>query len=120
MPETAKLPILASRLRVSIDSLFDLSGLPTVSGIVEHKIAEPTSDYSPLGSDARWLALAWQGLSPTLQRHYRQLIFRDRAIEKMLPYFAITNPDSPNYAHFIASVEKDWDTIKQQLKLDLE
>jgi len=65
------------------------------------------------------VARAWSKLSPLLQKLYRDSIFRDAAVETVLPWLKMLKPSSASYDVFEKSVERDYQVQLKQLKLDL-
>lgn len=82
-------------------------------------IEEPRSTYQVLSEAALDVARAWSKLSPFLQKLYRDSIFRDAAMEAVLPWLKLARPTGASYDAFEKSVERDYQQQLKQLKLDL-
>ncbi len=86
-----------------------------------HAAHEPAVPYSPvLNAAAMDVARAWSKLSPSMQRLYREAMFRDAATENALPFLkTLVRPASTTYDAFEKAVERDYQQHVRQLKLEL-
>ena len=77
------------------------------------------ADYglSPIAIE---IARAWSKLPLVMQTLYRDAIFRDAALEKILGGFKIRRPSQPSYDAFEKSVEASYARHQRQLELKLE
>lgn len=84
-------------------------------------IREPASPYTAGVSIAALdVARAWSKLSPSMQRLYREAIFRDAATENVLPFLkTLVRPTGSSYDAFEKSVERDYHEHMRQLKLEI-
>lgn len=80
---------------------------------------EPRSPYATLSEVALDVARAWSKLSPFFQKLYRDCIFRDAAVESVMPWLKVARPTSASYDIFEKSVERDYQQQLKQLKLDI-
>lgn len=84
-----------------------------------NKVEEPRGRYETLTEAALDVARAWSKLSPFLQKLYRDSIFRDAAMESVMPWLKVARPTTASYDAFEKSVERDYQQQLKQLKLDL-
>lgn len=75
--------------------------------------------YGALSREAHNVALAWLKLSPSKQQLYRDAIFRDAAVETIMPWIRQGRPGQESYERFEQSVERDYHQHLRQLKLKI-
>lgn len=80
---------------------------------------ETADAYSALDGDARDVALAWSLLPDLKKQLYKEAIFRDAALQEVLPGGAVTVPMKSSYFKFVSSVRHSWEKTLRQLKLEL-
>lgn len=86
----------------------------------EPRAREKPAPYESLSPVALDVALAWSRLPLLMQNLYRDAIFRDAAVEKLLGGFKVGRPTSASYDAFEKSVESSYFKFQRQLKLKLE
>lgn len=85
-----------------------------------HKTEEAGAAYG-VSQEALQIGRAWMRLSPHMRQLYRETLFRDAAVEHVLPWLkpTLTKPVSANYDTFEHSIERDYQEHIRQLKLDI-
>ena len=104
----------------SIASLLAITPAELEYGQPKLRAEEQRASYDIVGGAAMEVARAWSKLSPSLQRLYRDSIFRDAATEKVMPWLkTLIRPAGSSYDSFEKSVERDYEQHLKQMKLDL-
>lgn len=86
-----------------------------------HRVEESGEIYAAsLTPGALDVARAWSKLPLTLQNLYRDAIFRDAAVEKILHGFKISKPTTASYDAFEKNVEDSYARHQRQLKLEID
>lgn len=71
-------------------------------------VQQDQASNSSISAEARDIAIAWQNLSPTRQRCFREIIFLEAATITMYPWLGAVDPSKDSYKEFEARVIKDF------------
>jgi hypothetical protein len=59
----------------------------------------------------------WHSLPEERQRMYREMLFMEAAVNKLLPWLRMQPPNGERYLDFEERVQKDFEKFAQQLQL---
>ena len=71
-------------------------------------VQQDQAPYTAISDEAREIAIAWQNLSPTRQKCFREMIFLEAATITMYPWLGAVDPSKDSYKAFEARVIKDF------------
>lgn len=87
----------------------------------QHAVKEASPPYPAMPTEAAiQIARAWEKLSPAHKVIYRNAIFKDAAIETLMPWLQVNGrPAAESYDAFERAVERDYRENVKQMDLDL-
>lgn len=116
LPDPERMKKIAAWLELRVAYLRDGEGAPA-GQIPNAADSAHAAELYGLTTASIEIARVWQSLPEERQRMYREMLFMEAAVNKLVPWLRMQPPNGERYLDFEQRVQKDFARFAQQLTL---